>query len=255
VVIAIIAILAALLLPALSVAKRKARDIQCRSNLRQHGLAVLGFLSDYNVCPVIYDPVVYDGNYFGTERRWLGALQRAFGVGTWDAGFTGNLDVRSVWSCPAGQRQQLPPDYPMNVGRPGWWYSYNAVGLGQGPESPRLPLLGLAGLGVTNGYPSFPALKESLVASPNMMICTGDDVGGSNGVFKDATGWDLGRYATTDWYGSTQRVKTRHAGKANIAFCDWHVEALTLQSLFSDTNDQALSLWNYDHQPHRELLP
>jgi hypothetical protein len=32
------------------------------------------------------------------------------------------------------------------------------------------------------------------------------------------------------------------------------VESPTLQFLFEDTSDAALSRWNRDHQPHREKL-
>src|SRR5438876_11433502 len=51
VVIAVIAILAALLLPALSRAKEAARLTQCRNNLRQIGLGLSMYVSDTSVYP------------------------------------------------------------------------------------------------------------------------------------------------------------------------------------------------------------
>ena len=39
-----------------------------------------------------------------------------------------------------------------------------------------------------------------------------------------------------------------------MIFCDGHVESPTLQFLFADTSDVALSRQNRDHLPHREKL-
>ena len=54
VVIAIISILAALLLPALSLAKSKALSVQCKNNERQMGLALSIYAADYRFYPYYY---------------------------------------------------------------------------------------------------------------------------------------------------------------------------------------------------------
>jgi prepilin-type processing-associated H-X9-DG protein len=60
--------------------------------------------------------------------------------------------------------------------------------------------------------------------------------------------------ATTKRTVAVQRIFLSHQGKANVVFCDGHVESPTLPFLFADTSDAALSRWNRDHQPHREKL-
>jgi prepilin-type processing-associated H-X9-DG protein len=52
-----------------------------------------------------------------------------------------------------------------------------------------------------------------------------------------------------------RHAASRHQGKANVLFCDGHVESASLKLLFRDTSDTALVKWNRDHQPHREQLP
>ena len=87
VVISVIAILAALLLPALANAKRKALQAQCTSNQKQIGVALNMYFSDYGK---------YDyREYYPTYPDWasLGGTN-GFGV----ASVTGPREYPSVWS-------------------------------------------------------------------------------------------------------------------------------------------------------------
>jgi prepilin-type N-terminal cleavage/methylation domain-containing protein len=76
VVVAIIGILAALLLPAITLAKQRAQDIRCIANLNQFGRALQTFLADNHGYPTFF--ARSNSDYPGT---WIRQLMRGgFGV-------------------------------------------------------------------------------------------------------------------------------------------------------------------------------
>lgn len=128
VVTAIIAILAALLLPALQKSKEQARRAQCMSNLHQIGISVLTYSTDNNDCilgsdpwpgastPPSYPPPLTNPY----TQTWLGYLY-----------YNNYLANLGVMKCPSDRVRY-------SVGGPGHWpytfddssYGHNYVGMG-----------------------------------------------------------------------------------------------------------------------------
>ena len=71
VVVAIIAILAAMLLPVLSKAREKARQAVCMSNLKQIGLACTMYSQDWDEWVIAYSEYMYDNDTWWTDRLKL----------------------------------------------------------------------------------------------------------------------------------------------------------------------------------------
>jgi len=244
VVIAIIAILAALLLTALSSAVKYARRTPCANNVRQLGQALQEFVQDNHVYPLGQN-VDYDkGGYPNHYDFWTTALDHELGNEntSHDASFLG----KGIWKCPSAER---PAAFPKNWGYDS--YGYNGVGLHAKTDT---NLLGLAREYGENFMVSAPPVPESEVVSPSEMMALGDGFfGNSNSVEGGSSALER-TYDMPNHLYATKEPFARHQGKANVVFCDGHVESPTLQFLFEDTSDEALSRWNRDHQPHREKL-
>lgn len=229
VVIAIIAILASLFLPALSKAKEKARSTRCLSNVRQLSLGLLQFVEKHDEYPL-------DGIFTRGRLSW----QRAVFIeltGEPLGGYS-EFNMQGVFNCPSvrGPSNQF------------FDYGYNVFGIGDENGS-----LGLSGGKNENGEDGIQAITTGDVVNPSGMIALGDGfVGSKNGIGDGSS--RLYRLVGS-LYGKvsdhTPPIE-RHNGKANIGFCDGHVEPISLKILFDDESDGALKLWNRDNKPHRE---
>lgn len=267
VVVAILGILAALLLPAVSGAKAKAHRVQCVSNLHQQGLALQNFVGENHAYPSGYGAT----NDFG--RSWIGQLQRG---GINPATPPANYASQGVWRCPSARFY----DPMFEMGAFAYNYAYNTYGsplfspyfgaLFSGSNTPGITgpycgptntPLGLMGHFVTveryapadpQPVPIFSPLMESEVAAPSDMMALGDSLSGGpffTRSLHEQPVWPHRPGDTCD-----KRASARHRNKLNVAFCDGHVESPTVKFLFESTDDPALVRWNRDHLPHREGL-
>jgi prepilin-type processing-associated H-X9-DG protein/prepilin-type N-terminal cleavage/methylation domain-containing protein len=240
VVIAVIGILAALLLMAASRAKGRAQQAQCANNVRQLGIALQGYLTDNHAYPLGRD-LVPDAIASG-KVYWEETLQESEFGSTKTNSFL-YLMQQGVWKCPNANR---PANYWKEVYVS---YGYNFYGM-QSDKG----ITNLQGLGVHSlRLGSYSPVNESEVVSPSEMIAIGDGFMGGHSIIRDGVGNLMRTYGIPD-FGSTARAYARHQGKANVVFCDGHVESPTLKFLFEDTSDAALVRWNRDHLAHRGRL-
>ncbi len=227
VVIAIIAILAALLLPTLSRAKAQARSTACKNHLRQIGLALGMYVSDYRHYPPMW------GEDTGPFQTWADRLFPYAPL---------NWTNRS-WHCPTyianGGIIQVVKPPPVKRVRVFTSYSYNAYGIshvpGIHPEGFRL------GLG---GHPgSNPAEPE--VLAPSQMFAVSDAR-----TTRDGEGtW--GNVAMKAYSFTICELAPPHSQAYNTLFCDSHVLLLKRKDLLYPP--RTAHNWNRDNQPHPEV--
>jgi len=213
VVIAIIAILAALIFPALSRATAQALSGACKSNLHQIGVALSLYASQSEQYPP-WRPAYLSGFYPPP--------------GNWDyfllpfAGRNANL-----FQCPA-RRPSLVWIPPYENGT----YGYNALGTAFS-QSP-------LGLTATTANHVWFGLREVRVLVPCDMIAVGD-------VDFEPVDGDIGAALNEpDDY-----IAARHFSGGNAVFCDAHVE-YGKQTNWIKATTAARKRWNNDNQPHSD---
>jgi prepilin-type N-terminal cleavage/methylation domain-containing protein/prepilin-type processing-associated H-X9-DG protein len=244
VVIGIIAILASLLLPALSKAKRSGRSARCLSNLRQFALATHLYVSDHSVFPPVSEG-------FGTPVN-PGPLWHDFLQPYTDSRLTNDLHRCLDYPGHTIQRGTVFGDIGQNaLGS----YGYNHLG-----ANDQLHLaLGLGGRYDERSGQWIP-LRDSQVRNPSQMVAFADSVlrmepvrnvkkpSGSVGLGWTSIQW-MKLFPTPDTQAEFLAMHRRHGGRFNTAFADGHTESLRMDRLFG-RDREILRLWNHDHDPH-----
>jgi prepilin-type processing-associated H-X9-DG protein/prepilin-type N-terminal cleavage/methylation domain-containing protein len=256
VVIAIIALLAAMLLPALSQAKRHAVSAKCKSNLRQLSIALRLYVDDFGAYPAFENLNNLQGM---NPVTWLHLLDRAQVLPQREA----NRLVCPVKPALEGTQFYLEPSSVfVELG----WSHTNIIAYGFNASGFFGATWGLGGK-----YPEqntaqrrLAAIRETEVMAPADMIALGDALFGTVGTYVIPTSYYIGRADMEGGFPSffspdpapklNRATQAMHGQRANVAFCDGHVEAIPFQSLFFDKTDAALSRWSRDHQPHPEYL-
>ena len=201
VVIAIIAVLASMLMPALSKVREKARGIQCVSNLKQAGTGMLMYAMDFNdYAPISYNSDTGSGSKY--KPGWAGILATPLAT-------AGNEDVAlnyvrnwKVFHCPA----------TTNIPAPGKYNSANTYGVWDTWNNPATRYV----VSLSDGR-QFVALPIRLVEKVSSTMYAIDNTNNSN-----FTNVNIGY-----WASSQDSTALRHNNAANAVCFDGHVSINT----------------------------
>jgi prepilin-type N-terminal cleavage/methylation domain-containing protein/prepilin-type processing-associated H-X9-DG protein len=255
VVIAIIALLAVILLPTLARAKASAKSASCKSNLRQLGIGLEMYVTEYGKYPG--NGAVYSaGTFQGIWAAGLNWLNPYLARGHYDPNSRAYFESSGgaeIMHCPARPRPLTRNLFGSGGIQPvsRLDYGYNELGTGCRKVLPHLGLgFSVEVAELENGGLSLPLATRTYTApgdirAPDSLIAIADCI---------SSGWlspNLPQYITSGAPRSTLSGIHFKENRGNAALCDGHVESRR-ESEWSAETGEARKRWNNDNLPHPE---
>lgn len=223
VVVAIIAILAGMLLPALNMAKEKARTISCVSKLKQIGICQMQYANDFKgwirIDGVNWPTTLVNGGYVN------------FGPGNWQ---TPGTYIRPFY-CPSGQAPTVMSEV------------YGIAYRDTSSTSVKTVSRYIAGDGgngyYSNIYDNSNGRANGLSFSELALMGDSVDINGKQTLFINTYGWSNANM----W---KYRFAVRHSGAGNAVFIDGHVGQVRVRDcarllIYTAANNDGLKLYGY----------
>lgn len=251
VVIAIIAILAGLVLPALSGAKAKARRVYCMNNLRQLAAGLSLYAEDNNTYPPTYTSQgIWSQShrtfwprgllpYVKQSRQVFHCPEYRKGESSWKTSVTNSAASRGGHTGPDQIRYLMPPF----LDDPRICYGMNDMGVAPGngfsflaPDS--LGLQVAIGVGRHPGEIKAPANLIALGDGNPEFVWVDGSINPRYGIWGTGEPWDV--------------PGAVHQHGVNMVFLDSHVE-WARRERWLEASEHAAQRWNFDNDPHQEM--
>ncbi len=214
VVIAIIAVLASMMLPALSKANEKARRTSCLNNLRQIAMFMQIYTDDnQDVFPAhrnngLRDTGIRPNNWWG-----MTIMNRNGNLSTVPANSNTNL-----FRCPSmkGRRRDLGIEWEWQFDAHKVGYGYNAFFLGLHPYGRQSVQV------FRRTITSEPWFRRTQVRKPSMNMVIGDTMPKPDGMWSSSLWWPSSGFGPGDTKEGVD--PNRHVSGGNMVFNDMHAE-------------------------------